>query len=375
MEQEMEAPEMEEKPEEMGRGTDTVMAHLSLGEVVIPRSFLDDLDVLGMLQSVFAQNGVDMAEFTVGDEANKINPETGYPEFFFKKIFKAIKSIAIPAALSYFAPGIGSSIGGSILGAGAAGASTLGNALVGAGLGGLTGGGLKGALAGAAGGALGANIGNLGGGQLQGPTLSGATLGERAGSGILGAIGDATGLKAGDIPSIGGLVSGGSGGGSSYMPLMANALSTSMQDSALKKQKQAMLGATDRQLANLESFDPSEITKDPGYQFNLEEGQRGLNQQLAAGGNYYSGRALKAATEYNQNYANNAFKDYYQRWLNKVGGQNAIYGTQGDITGNAAGARAQSMAQALSNVIGAPVGAYGQSNLDLDTLRRLGLVA
>jgi len=60
-------------PADAGRGTDTVMAHMSLGEIVIPRAFQDDPDFMQMLQMFFEQNGVDINEFIVGHEANKIN--------------------------------------------------------------------------------------------------------------------------------------------------------------------------------------------------------------------------------------------------------------------------------------------------------------
>lgn len=377
MEQEMEAPEAMEAPEELGRGTDTVMAHLSLGEVVIPRAFLDDPQVMEMLQALFEQNGANLAEFTVGDQANKINPETGYPEFFsLKKLVKGIakkftvkslKSFALPAALSYFAPGLGSALGGSILGAGAAGSSTLGNALLGAGLSGVTGGN---PLTGAVTGALGANIGGLGSG-AQGATQSGASLG--SGNGIIGALGDAVGVTKSTLPSIGS-ISGSVGGGSSFSPVnsLANALGGFSQDAAIKKQQKALLEANAAQRANYDSFDPSGITEDPGYKFNLQQGQEGLNKGLAAGGSLFSGKALKAASEYNQNYANNAFNNYYQRWLQKVQGTNALTGAAGDVRANAIGAGSQNLAQSLSNALGSPVGQYGQS-LTLEQLRRLGM--
>lgn len=365
MEPQMEQ-EMLQQVEDAGRATDDTLAHLTTGEVVIPVEFLQDPQVLEMLQALFEQNGASLAEFTVGDPANKINPETGYPEFFkLKKLFKAVA----PLALSYFAPGIGTALGSGILGAGAVGASTLGNALIGGGLGALSGGGLKGALTGAALGGVGANIGSLGdaalGKGVQGPV--------RAGEGILGSIGKATGITNQSIPSLGGLV-GSSGGGSSFSPIStaANIFGGAAQDKATKKQEEELLNANRSQLANLETFDPSSITSDAGYQFGLEQGQRGLNQGLAAGGALQSGRALKAAAEYNQGYANNAFDAAYQRWANKVGSQNAIIGSGGDIRANAAGARAQNLAQSLSNAIGAPVGQYGQ-NSQLELLKRLGL--
>ena len=43
-----------------------------------------------------------------------------------------------------------------------------------------------------------------------------------------------------------------------------------------------------------------DMTQDPGYQFRLSEGLKALNRQQAAGGNFLSGGALKAAARYGQ---------------------------------------------------------------------------
>lgn len=372
---------------EAGRGTDMIIAHLTPGEIVIPRELLGDPQVMQMLQQVFQQGGADLAQYTVGDKANSVNPETGNPEFgwfgsikkFISKVIpKEIKPILpIAAAALNFVPGfqgLGSALGSSILGTGAAGAGTLGSALLGGGASLLAG---QNPLIGAVTGGIGANVGNLAGTPLangvQGPV--------QAGSGLLGALSKSTGLTSGSIPSLGGLV-GGSGGGSSFAGgLLANSLSGSLasagggiaQDAALKKQKDQLLAAQQQQLANLDTFDPSGITSDPGYEFNRAQGEQGLQRSLGASGNVFSGRALKAASDYNQNYADNAFKDYYQRWLTKTGAQNQLYGQGGDIRANATGAGSQNLAQTLSNVFGSPVGGYGT---DTAAIRRmLGLAA
>lgn len=400
---------MQEAPEDAGRGTDTVMAHMSLGEVVIPRAFLDDPDVMQMLEILFQQNGASLAEFTVGDPSNKINPETGYPEFFFKrigKIFKKAANIVLPnlGAVGGFANGLiqGQGLGGALkqgLGSGLqAGASIIGGPIAGAAAGGLNAGlngrdPLTGAVTGGIGGAFGGStgLGALGDTQvgralsdtvigravgsigdslgdvigfspkpLQGPTLSGAPLSGTAGKGLLG--------------SIGGLQTGSTGGGSTFNALgaAANIFGGLNQEAALKKQQKQLLGANQQQLANLESFDPSGITSEPGYQFQLAEGQKALDRQLAAAGATGSGRAIKAGAEYGQNYANSAFKDYYARWLQKTQGKNQLIGAGGDIRANATGAGAQNIAQSLSNAIGSPVGQFGQG-MTLEQLRKLGL--
>lgn len=342
-----------------GRGTDTVMAHMSLGEVVIPRAFLDDPQVMQALQQIFEAAGADINEFTVGHEANKINPETGYPEFRFR--IGRLLRVAAPLALSYFAPGIGTALGSSILGAGAAGASTLGNALVGAGIGAATGGGLKGALTGAAFGGVSANLGSLGSG-LQGATQTGATLDQP--SGILGSLRGATGLSNADFSSLGGGLVGSSGGGNSLSGLStaASALGGLQQDAALKKQKEQLLAAQQQQLGNLDNLNPQDVQNDPGYQFNLAQGQEALNRSLGAQGGLFSGAALKAASQYNQDYANNYYNQAYQRQASKVGAQNDIYGNRGNILGNSTLARSNNINQALANAVGGNVGSFNGLN-------------
>lgn len=81
-------PEMPEdqpavQPDEadMGRGGDTVLGHLTPGEVVIPLNVLSQPGVMAKLTNAFGSAAVDMDKFTVGNPANSINPETGNPEF------------------------------------------------------------------------------------------------------------------------------------------------------------------------------------------------------------------------------------------------------------------------------------------------------
>lgn len=80
--------------EESGRDTDTIVGHLTAGEIVIPADMAKNPEVQKVLKSLFENGQVSMDEFTVGHPSNKINPKTGYPEFFsFKSIFKPITSI------------------------------------------------------------------------------------------------------------------------------------------------------------------------------------------------------------------------------------------------------------------------------------------
>ena len=82
---------MAENLAQEGRSTDSVVGHLTPGEIVVPKEMLSNTTLRRSLIRAFKEHGADINEFTVGHEANKINPETGYPEFFFKKIFKGVK--------------------------------------------------------------------------------------------------------------------------------------------------------------------------------------------------------------------------------------------------------------------------------------------
>jgi hypothetical protein len=79
-----------EEIEDAGRSTDNVVGHLTVGEIVIPMQLAEIPEVKTAIEEIFAAYEVDLDEFTVGNEANKINPETGYPEFFVGRALRAI---------------------------------------------------------------------------------------------------------------------------------------------------------------------------------------------------------------------------------------------------------------------------------------------
>jgi hypothetical protein len=76
-----------------GRYGDDTVAHVETGELVIPKALIQGNDKLK--ESIFdhlRELGVEDPErYIVGSGENSINPETGLPEFFFKKIFRGIK--------------------------------------------------------------------------------------------------------------------------------------------------------------------------------------------------------------------------------------------------------------------------------------------
>lgn len=379
-----------ENPEDAGRGGDSVLAHLSLGEVVIPRQFMDDPETAEQIKAIFESFDTNIREFTVGDEANKINPETGYPEFgFFKSIKKLFKKIAPIAsiALPFLFPGLGAGLGAA-LGLGGKAAGIVGSGLVGAGLGAASGGGLKGAL-------LGGVTGGLSGGGLKaiGGALSGGGLGNAAGttlaqasgiaglqgptqgSGLLGSLtkaGSIAGQGLGNISSIGGSsnLSSALGGLNSYNTqddIEKKLLEAQGRaENAFSPYAQAGLGATNQLSDRLtQGFNPGDLTQDPGYQFRLQEGQKALNSSLAARGMGESGAALKAAQEYGQGLADQTYSDAYSRWLQQnqqLGGLSGqgqqaagsladVYGNQGNIQGAGALGKTSTVNKTLAELL------------------------
>ena len=100
----------------LGRYGDDYMVHAAEGETVVPKEILEANP--GLKQDLFRQMTMmgieDPNRYVVGNELNSLNPITGQPEFFFKKIFKAVKNvakkilpIAAPIIGNLIAPGIG----------------------------------------------------------------------------------------------------------------------------------------------------------------------------------------------------------------------------------------------------------------------------
>tara|TARA_B100000073_G_scaffold157920_1_gene130353 strand:+ start:861 stop:2339 length:1479 start_codon:yes stop_codon:yes gene_type:complete len=117
-----------EKLANMGRNGDTYIVHAAEGETVLPMEVLDaNPQLKNMLFTQMRDMGIEPERYIVGSEFNSINPITGQPEFFLKKIFKGLKnvgkalkknaSVILPLALGYFVPGMGKIAAGT-LGAG-----------------------------------------------------------------------------------------------------------------------------------------------------------------------------------------------------------------------------------------------------------------
>ena len=156
-----------------GRYGDTYMVHAAEGETVIPAEILESNPKLK--QDLFRQMQMmgikDPNRYVVGNTLNSINPITGQPEFFFKKLLKFAKKAA-PVIIGAYDPRLGAATG-AILGG--------------------TKGGIKGALGGAASGYFGGHALKGGIGSFTGMP-QGATFGSKLMAGLRGAGG---GLRTG----------------------------------------------------------------------------------------------------------------------------------------------------------------------------------
>lgn len=88
-------------------------------------------------------------------------------------------------------------------------------------------------------------------------------------------------------------------------------------------------------------FTQADFTKDPGYDFRMQEGQKALERSAAARGNLLGGGFAKALTQYGQGFASNEYNNAYNRFnadrdrrygrLSQMAGigQNAVSGLMG----------------------------------------------
>jgi hypothetical protein len=104
---------------QFGREEDDRIAHVATGETIIPMAVFEKDPALK--EAVFnrmMEMGIDPERYIVGNELNSINPVTGQPEFFLKKIFKGIKK-AVKGVVKVFkkvAPIVLSTVGFMVAG-------------------------------------------------------------------------------------------------------------------------------------------------------------------------------------------------------------------------------------------------------------------
>lgn len=124
---------------------------------------------------------------------------------------------------------------------------------------------------------------------------------------------------------------------------------TYRSEGALEPFRQTGTTANSQLGARLSSgFNPTDLTNEPGYQFNLNQGLDAINKQLAASGLVGTGRAIKAAQDYATGLADRTYNDAFNRWasqnqqLSGLSGQGlssvnsllGVYDDQGNIRAN-----------------------------------------
>ena len=124
-----------------GRYGDDTVAHVETGELIVPRALIENNPKLK--ESIFShlrELGVEDPErYVVGTSKNSINPDTGLPEFFLKKLLRGVRKtvskvgkgvsralkgvgkalkkaapIILPVALNFAFPGLGAIYSGAI---------------------------------------------------------------------------------------------------------------------------------------------------------------------------------------------------------------------------------------------------------------------
>jgi hypothetical protein len=184
-----------------GRYEDTYVVHAAEGETVIPMAVFEENPKLK--DSLFRQMrsmGIDPDRYVVGSELNSINPVTGQPEFFLKKLGRSIKKAVkgVVKVIKKAAPII-LSVGLNVL---APGLGTIAAGALGSGIGALVqGGNLKDALKSAAlGGAIGGLFSGVQGG-IQG-AKAGTGFGSGFKEGVTGALPGAQGAAQNTIAEV-----------------------------------------------------------------------------------------------------------------------------------------------------------------------------
>ena len=108
----------------LGRYGDEYMVHAAHGETVVPAEIFESNPELK--QQLFQQMRMmgikDPNRYVVGNSLNSINPLTGQPEFFFKRIFRAIRKvikkvapIVVPMLGNMILPGIGGPLASAMM--------------------------------------------------------------------------------------------------------------------------------------------------------------------------------------------------------------------------------------------------------------------
>lgn len=122
--------------------------------------------------------------------------------------------------------------------------------------------------------------------------------------------------------------------------------------------------------SDYEKFGMDQFQADPGYQFRLSEGLKGIDRQAAARGGLISGAALKAAAKYSGNMASDEYTNAFNRYqtersarLNPLQSLAGVGQTTAQQMGQAGTTMATNVGNALESGANARASGYiGQAN-------------
>ena len=97
------------------------------------------------------------------------------------------------------------------------------------------------------------------------------------------------------------------------------------------------------------NFGVEDFQVDPGYQFALEQGQRGIENSAAAGGRLISGATLKSLNRFNQGLANQQYQNSFDRFNQNRDYQMRSYGGLASMGQNAVNVLGQFGSDAATN--------------------------
>lgn len=137
------------------------------------------------------------------------------------------------------------------------------------------------------------------------------------------------------------------------------------------------LGTLEGQLPELTSrFTPEDLTNDPGYKFQLDQGLDAITAAGRAGGSLDSGATLKALLEYGQGHAGKFYNEAFNRdQVSKTGIYNMLSGLSGtgQTTAQQLATTGAGASQSIAGLIGqggnaAAAGEIGSTNAWLNAL-------
>ena len=101
--------------------------------------------------------------------------------------------------------------------------------------------------------------------------------------------------------------------GENLLAMPANAIDEAGLNAAIDKQFNAQGQGGDFGSLN-KQFGAGDFNADPGYQWRLAQGQKGIDRSMAARGGLLSGAAVKASADYNQGAASQEYGNAYNRF-------------------------------------------------------------